>query len=193
MQIEDIKINFVGMDSTDALKDYVVEKLSKFQNVLDKATHVEVFLKQAVAHRGAAGDFILNINVSVPGAVIRVEERGENMYALIDFGTDTLFTRFKRYQNKLSNWEGKESWKDIEIANSVLEDDYEDSEDPYLNYEPTIVARHSLENRNPMYEAEAIESMELGGQTAVLFRNAKTNKITMICKNNRGEYELTEE
>ncbi len=190
--IEDkIKISFVGMEPTEALKEYVKEKISKHDNLLDDATFVEIFLKQSKSNKGVSSDFRIDMNVTLPETRIRVEERGENMYANIDLASDTLGRKLARYSEMKEQWSGKKPWKIMEAEAEVDIVDDEDSPTD-TSYTPKISRRKTMDDMRPLEEAEAIERMEMAGYDQYLFKNKSTDKITMIYRRIDGGYGLVE-
>ena len=189
-----IKISFVGMEPSDSLKEYIIEKLEKKKKLLKEATLIEVFFKENVHSRGVKEDFRVNITVTLPNSPIRVEESGEDMYANIDLAMDTLDRRLKRYMDKRGNWEGIKPWKvlEAEAALQALTQEVEGELDDYSDYVPTIAVRKSVKDIGPMEEAEAIERMELLGYDQFLFLNKATGKMSMIYRRRRGGYGLVE-
>lgn len=55
-----------------------------------------------------------------------------------------------------------------------------------------MTARRKMHEMRPMDEAEAIEFMELMGHKQLLFKNKKTDKISMVYKREVGGYGLVE-
>lgn len=194
MEEKDIQISFVGMEPTEALRKYVLEKIMKKSILFSDATSTEVFLKEFTHSKGIEHDFRIDINVKLPNTVVRVEERGSDMYANIDKGTDILFRRLKRYGDKKEYWEGKASWKimEAEEALKALEDESKEELDNYADYIPKIAKRKVVEDMSPIEEGEAIERMELAGYDQYLFRNKSNNKICMLYKRKQGGYGLVE-
>lgn len=194
MDKKEIQITFVGMEPTEALKKYTLEKILKKENLLEEATKVEVFLKEQVNAKGIQNDFRVDIDVSLPKAPVRVEESGPEMYANIDKATDVLFRRLKRYSDQKAHWEGEESWKvlEAEAAQQELSNGPENDLDDYSDYVPKIAKRKIIEDMSPLEEGEAIERMELMGFDQFLFRSKKTNKISMLYKRKSGGYGLVE-
>jgi len=191
MKINEIQINFIEMEPTESLKKYVLDKIGKYDHLLQEATSMSVTLKQYTSQRGVDNDFRVNMNVSVPNSTVRVEVEGENMYAIIDEASDTLARRLNRYYDKRAYWEGTTPWNVVESDNS-LEENLDESGDQYIGYVPTITVRKKLDSMSPLEEAEAIESMELLGYDQFLFKNKKTGKISMIYRRKRGGYGLIE-
>lgn len=194
MEEKDIQVSFVGMDPTEALKKYVLEKIMKKENLFADATSIEVFLKEFVHSKGVEHDFRVDINVKLPNTVVRVEEGGSDMYANIDKGTDILFRRLKRYGDKKEYWEGKASWKILEAQEAIkaLEEESGVEVDDYSDYIPKIAKRKIVEDMSPIEEGEAIERMELSGYDQYLFRNKSNNKTCMLYKRKQGGYGLVE-
>ncbi|MGI6423045.1 MAG: ribosome hibernation-promoting factor, HPF/YfiA family [Candidatus Dojkabacteria bacterium] len=190
MLLEDIKITFVGMEPTEAIKQYVLEKIGKYQHLWEEATSIEVFLKEFVNSKGVEHDFRVDINANLPKSLVRVEVRGEDMYANIDEASDILARRLKRYSDMKMYWEGATPWKVLEA--DTINGKGDDMLEDYSDYTPSISVRKVLEDMSPLEEGEAIEKMELGGYNQLLFRSKKTNKISMIYKRESGDYGLVE-
>lgn len=189
-----IQVSFVGMDSTEALKKYTLEKILKKENLLEEATKVEVFLKEQTYSKGIENDFRIDMHVYLPKAAVRVEESGPEMYANIDRATDVLFRRLKRYNDQKAHWEGQESWRvlEAESANQELSEEVRIDLNDYSDYVPKIAKRKVADDMSPLEEGEAIERMELLGYDQFLFRSKKSNKISMLYRRKHGGYGLVE-
>lgn len=179
------------MEPTEALKEYVKEKVSKHTNLLDDVTSIEIFLKQTKSNKGVSNDFRIDMNITLPETRIRVEERGENMYANIDLASDTLGRRLARYNEMKGQWSGEKPWKIME-AEAEMEMLADDEEVTDTSYVPKISRRKTMDDMRPLEEAEAIERMEMAGYDQYLFRNKSTDKITMIYRRIDGGYGLVE-
>ena len=191
METNDIQISFIGMEPTEALKQYVIQKIKKYDHLLNEATGINVVFKQYVSQRGIESDFRINITVSLPKSTVRVEVDGANMYTNINEACDILARRLNRYYDKRAYWEGTTPWNVVESDNS-LEENLDESGDQYIGYVPTITVRKKLDSMSPLEEAEAIERMDLLGYDQFLFKNKKTGKISMIYRRKRGGYGLVE-
>lgn len=197
MEGNNINVSFVGLESTESLKKYALEKLTKHQNLLTTLTSGEIILSTELASRGVKSDFRVDVNYYLSGRKIHVEEIGSDMYALIDTASDKLFRRLKRYHDKKMQWEGEVPWKVIEAEEALKElgEDLVDENEPdnYLDYVPKVAVRKKIKEMSPLVEAEAIELMELSGFDQYLFRNKdKENKICMLYKRKRGGYGIVE-
>lgn len=190
MEKDQIQVSFIGMEPTESLKKYLLEKLFKKENLLEETTGIEVYLKQQKNSKGIKDDFRIDIDIHLPKADVRVEEAGSDMYANIDKATDIIFRRLKRYHDQKAHWEGNESWKVLEAESELPEVD--DEKDDYSDYIPQIAKRKTMDDMSPLEEGEAIERMELMGYDQYLFRSKKTNKISMLYRRKNGGYGLVE-
>jgi ribosomal subunit interface protein len=173
MKTNEIQIKFLEMEPTEALKQYVFDKVGKYEHLLKEATNMSVTLKQYLSQRGVDNDFRVDMNVSLPKSVVRVEIDGNNMYAIIDEAVDILARRLNRYYGKKAYWEGTTPWNVVE-SDSNFEVNHDESENQYIGYIPTIALRKTLEDMTPLEEGEAIERMELLGYDQFLFKSKKT-------------------
>lgn len=191
---EKIKVTFIGMEASDSLKDYIIEKLERKESLLEDATSIEVFFKENKYTRGVSEDFRVDINVNLPNSPVRVEQSGEDMYANIDMAVDTLNRRLSRYSDRKMYWEGNKPWKvlEAEAALEALTEEVEDNLDDYSDYVPSIATRKVIKNMEVLEEAEAIERMELSGYDQYLFKNKGTGKISMVYRRKQGGYGLVE-
>ena len=188
MKKEDIRYTFLGMDSSDALKEYAWEKISKREDLLKHATSLEVAFKQSKSKKGVEHDFRIDISVDLPETPVRVEQRGEDMYANIDFAVDTLVRRLQRYVDTKARWSGEKAWE-VQEGEPTLEDfDIDD----YSDYVPKIVRRKKIEDTSPLEEGEAIERMEMLGYDFFLFRNKRTDRVSAVYKRKDGSYGIVE-
>lgn len=189
MTPKDIQITFVGMEPTEALKQYCIDKIGKYKKLWIEATGIEVFLKENINARGVKSDFRVDINVYLPRTKVRVEELGEEMYKNIDKASDVLARRLKRYHERKKFWEGEESWKLLEadIANEVGEID-----EQHYAYIPKIQTRKQITEIEHLEELEAVERMELLGYNQMMFKNRKSGNMCMVYKREYGGYGLVE-
>jgi putative sigma-54 modulation protein len=191
---EKTKITFVGMDTSEALKEYILEKISRKESLLKDATSIEIFFKENKYSRGVDQDFRLDINVNLPNSPVRVEQSGKDMYANVDLALDTLNRRLSRYSDRKTYWEGTRPWKvlEAEAAMEALTEDVENELDDYSDYVPSIATRKVIKNMEVLEEAEAIERMELSGYDQFLFKNKGTGKLSMVYRRKQGGYGLVQ-
>ncbi|MBN2100767.1 ribosome-associated translation inhibitor RaiA [Candidatus Dojkabacteria bacterium] len=192
MALPEIKVSGHGMEITDAIKDYVEDKISKYEKIFDIATSISVECSDNVTARGVDRDFSVEIMMHLPNVIARVEKSGPELYALVDEVTDILVRKVKKYKETKRKWEGSESWKAVEMTED-LEPDTDIEEDRYVAaYVPKIVRRKKLEDCTPVTEAEAIERMEMLDYDSYLFKNANTGKYSMVYRRRHGGYGVVE-
>ena len=75
---------------TPALKKYAQQKIAKFYRHHKEILKIEVVMDSEVAHRGKESDFIIEINVHVPGHTFEVKDLERDMYKAIDKASDKM-------------------------------------------------------------------------------------------------------
>lgn len=190
MPLSQVSVSGRKMEVTDAIRQYVLDKLGKYEKIFSSAVSIEVECINNASARGVKKDFKVEILMHLPRTDVRVEKSGPNLYALIDEATDVVVRKVKRYKGKRREWEGAAPWKFEEVAEPDTEIG---SVDPYVvDYIPRIVRRKKVENCSPVSEAEAIERMEMLGHDAFLFKNKSNGKFCMIYRRKKGGYGLVE-
>jgi putative sigma-54 modulation protein len=182
-----IQIDGVGLEITDSMQDYIERKNSKLDRYKRFITNIKVRCKEAIAARGVEKDLKVEYTVDVPNTVVRVEKKGEDFYSLVDEITDVMQRKLERYKNMKLEW-GKEGLPEDYEGIDVPEENAEEIYD----YKPEITKRKGLEYCGPMHEAEAVERMELSGQSFFLFRNSKTGLWSVVYRRDDGTYGIIE-
>jgi putative sigma-54 modulation protein len=99
-----MKVRILGtkIDLTIELKDYIQEKMDMLEKYLGdiKATNcdVEVALVKGKAKHGKI--YRAEVNLELPGSLLRVEKEEESLYKAIDKVKDHLVRSIKRYKEK---------------------------------------------------------------------------------------------
>ncbi|HOS97899.1 MAG TPA: ribosome-associated translation inhibitor RaiA, partial [Deltaproteobacteria bacterium] len=96
-------ITFKNIESSDALKDYAVKRLSKIDKYIDRIAEAHVVL--SVEKRRHKADVTLNAD----GAVINAVEITEDLYAAIDMVMDKLERQIKKHKEKLQGKKTQQS------------------------------------------------------------------------------------
>ena len=130
--MDNISISARGMDLTEAIKNYCIEKIEKFDYLHDNSIGIVVELTEEIPHRGVITDFKVEIEVKIPGKNIFVSENGGDLYKIIDKASDTLARQLKKQKEKLKQrGEGEDLGRKIaaDLEKQALEDDSDDSGD----------------------------------------------------------------
>ena len=89
-----IQVTFRHVDSSQALKDYVVEKLGRLQKVIEKPFEANVTLSvEKYRH-------IAEVFMTAPGINIKAFESTEDLYSAIDLVCDKVERQLKKYREK---------------------------------------------------------------------------------------------
>jgi len=174
---------FVGrnVDVTEALKNYVERKTERLDRYFDQIVDAKVVLSLAgsphVERRAKA-----EIQLNVPGGIIRVEESDPDMYAAIDRAVEVLEKQLKRFKGRMMG--KRHSGLGAPPAPVAAEEE----EEPF---EPEIVRVKRFEMK-PMTPEDAALQMEALGHAFFVFRNADTDEINVIYRRHDGNYGLIE-
>jgi putative sigma-54 modulation protein len=191
MAMPSVVVSGHGMEVTGAIEQYIREKLQKHEVLLSDATSITVQCIQEKSSRGVKHDFRIEVVVTLPRALAKVEKDGSDINAVFDEVVDVLQRKLKRYKDKHHQWDGKRPWR-VEYMDKMTS-----VEEPvvtdFVDYVPKIVERFKLDNCTPMTEAEAIEQMELLDQPSFLFKKKETGVFAMVYKRKRGGYALVEQ
>src|SRR4051794_29540735 len=101
-----IVTNGRNLELTEAIKDYVQQKVSRLEKHFDFILEVHVILEVEKNPRISENQ-LAEATVHVNGAVIRVEAASENLYASIDKLVDKVERSLRKYKTKLMNRNGK--------------------------------------------------------------------------------------
>lgn len=92
-----ITVNGRHLEVTDALRDYVIEKVERISGHYDKINKVNVILSVEKYHQ------IAEATLHVTGNDIHANSSKEDMYAAIDDMTDKLDRQVRHYKRKLTD------------------------------------------------------------------------------------------
>lgn len=170
-----MKYNIRGnkIDVTEAISDYIKNKVSKLEKYLDDNDEVEA--KAIVSAKGRNQK--VEITIWSGKYNIRAEVVNPDLYSAIDLVIDKLERQFKKYRGKLNIKRVKEEY--ISEIDELLEE------------EQKIVRRKEVYLK-PIDEEEAITQMELLGHSFFVFKNVETGKINVVYKRSDSDYGLIE-
>ena len=163
------------VDITDAMKDYVKEKLSKLDKyTLDDNTKANVLVK--------VRNYTQKVEVTIPlkTLILRAEEESEDFYSAVDLVINKLERQIRKNKTKLKKKE-KSGIKEFNI------DDIID-----LSEENEVVKRKKIEIK-PMNLEEAILQMEILGHNFYMYKDSELEKIALVYKRRDGGYGVIEE
>ncbi len=172
----DISVTFRHLESTDALRDYAREKVSRIKKYVGAPADVAVVLSLE-KHRHQA-EITLNTN----GITVNAKEVTEDMYAAIDLAVDKLERQVKKHKEKIKDHKPGERTARYNILSS----------------EPVVPAQGGriIETESvfikPMSVDEAIMQIDLMNNDFLVFTNAQTQKVNVLYRRRDGKLGLIE-
>lgn len=165
-----------NIEVTDAMRQYAEDKISRLDRISDQIVDASIVMSyDASRHAGTPAK--VEVQLNVPGGVIRAEERALDTYAAIDLVAEKLERQLKRFKGRLIN-------QRTETIAVPVESEQSESE-PHI----TRVKRHVL---RPMAPEDAAVQMEALGHDFFLFRNIDTDLVSLIYRRDDGNYGVIE-
>ena len=97
-----IRIKATKIDLTDSIRDYVQEKMDMLEKYLGniQILNCDVEVGMSVGGQQSGQIYRAEVNLSVPGKLLRVEKTEKNIYKAIDKVKDHLEILIKKYKEK---------------------------------------------------------------------------------------------
>lgn len=170
-----MNINIRGdrIEVTDAIKNYVKEKLERLNRYFEEPSKIDAHVLIRVRN----GEETIEVTIPTSKYTLRAEEHNSDLYAAIDLVIDVLERQIRKNKTKLNRY------KNEALAEFTF--DYEIEEEEIS--ENSIVKRKNIETK-PMDEEEAILQMELLGHDFFVFKNIDEECISVIYKRKDGNY-----
>ena len=178
-----VSVTFRHMDTSDALKTFASEKVSRIEKYIHTPTDAHVVLSvEKHQHRA-------EINVIANGVRVRGEDSSADMYGSIDAAAQKIERQLKRYREKLANHKTP-SGVPSKVRLSYVEQQPDVSE-LQADVPSSIVEAKELD-ASPMSVEEAIMKMDLLQNDFFVFMNAKSNEMNVLYRRKEGNYGLIE-
>lgn len=191
--VYDIHVTGRNIAVTDAMKNYVIEKISKIERITDRIIDVQVTMDTQKAEQR------VDIVMKVGSILIKSHASTDDMYASIDKATDRLQRQLRRYKTRLQEHH-KRPLEMVEMEINVLEredfdlDQINDAiEDENLRSAETQFRPHQVVAREKMplkvlTIGEAVMKMDLSGDAFLLFKEEKSRKLNLIYRRQDSNY-----
>lgn len=166
---------------TDALKDRVDKKLSKFEKYFGPNTEAHATLSVEKNRH------IIEVTIPFNGVILRGEEATEDMYVSIDNVVDKLERQMRKQKTRL---ERKIKDNSVKFENFAMDAQFIGSFDE--DEEEGQIVRTKKFTLKPMPVEEAVMQMELLGHSFFVFSNAETEEVNVVYKRKDGHYGLIE-
>ena len=177
-----------NVEITEDLRQYIEKRASKLDRYLPDLSEVRVDLSFQNT-RSSQDRQVAQLTVRSNGAILRAEERAEEMSEAIDAVMEKMHRQIARYKGKrVDRWQGQGAARlepDAAAASSdVLEEMAEEEERSIVRVKRFVVS--------PMSEDEAVQQMELLGHDFFVFYNANHGLINVLYRRRDGNYGLLE-
>ena len=173
-----ISIRGAKLEITDAMKSYAKQKLERLSKyVKDSDVNANLLFKiNGIKQK-------LEVTIPLKNFTLRVEEVGNDFYAVVDTAVDKLERQIRKNKTRLENKQVK-SKVDFDFMS------FDEKDEENAN---KIVRRKQVELK-PMDEEEAILQMELLGHDFYVFKNIdKDGKISVLYRRKNNDYGIIEE
>jgi len=172
-----------NMEVIDRLKDYVTKKASKLNRYLNEIEHVKVDLGYIKSARSATDRYVAQLTVRGRRALLRTEERSDEIATAFDSAIDKMQRQMERYKGK--HYRGRGSGRLAAEVSRLPEEEASEA--------TTVISRRKAFDLIPMSEVEALEQMKLlGHDNFFIFFNVETDTINVLYHRRDGTYGLIE-
>ncbi len=182
----DIKVSGRKVTVTDALHDYVDEKIGdalKVFNIQPMTCDVVLRVEKNRSNPEAA---VCEVTVRVRDNVVRVESADPDMYAAIDFAADKVTRQLRKFKTRVVDRRQRAQGLPVEPIHTDLADLIEpEAVDQDVDDE---LVREKVIDLPPMTEEEALVQTDLIGHDFYVFTNATTGLVNVIYHRKNGGY-----
>lgn len=173
----DIIIRGDKIKITEAMNDYIKEKLGKLNKYLENSDTVRANVIVKVKNHEQR----VEITIPLKTFILRSEETQDDFYAAVDKTIDKLERQIRKNKTRITK-QVKNSYDFIIPEIVTADEDVSDTK---------ILKRKKVEVK-PMNEEEAILQMELLGHQFYMYKDSETNKPAVVYKRNDGNYGVIE-
>ena len=180
------KLSGRNVEVTDAMRDYVEEKLARLDRFNDQITDARVTLTVRDVRNSERRNRV-EVQLNVPSGIIRAEEHHSDMYAAIDKASDVLERQLRKFKTRYLRHRN-EATPQPEPGPAEAAVNAGDDVSEFL---PEIVRQKRFEMR-PMSPEDAVAQMEALDHDFYVFKNMKTNQTGVVYRRKDGHYGLIE-
>lgn len=174
MKIDILERNY---KSKDKLKDLIEKKVDRFEKYLGKDATCKVVLSSRKDNV-----YKMEVTIQSKGLFVRSEVESDNMYANLDTCLAKIERQIVKHQDKLS------SFKKVDLidATDLL------FFDELPTFKKPKITKRKKYDLYPMSEKEAIEQLELVGNSFYVFLNQASQKVNVVYLRDDGDYGIIE-
>jgi len=168
-----ISVTFRQLEPSEALKNYVTDRLMKFKRYLDGPVDAHVVLGlEKFRH-------LADVTIDSNGRIIKGREENADMYAAIDLVMDKIDLQLKKVRDKLRGSKGDRSRSAAPAFASP--------EGPAL---PPV--RRKQVDVPALLLADAVELMQRGNDDLLVFTNMAGGVLSILYRRQDGSFILVE-
>ncbi len=194
---EGYTINIVGkhIEITDAIRNYVWEKLSRIERIAEQIIDVTVTLDSQKLEQSCS------ILMNFIHFHLKVGASTDNMYAAIDKAVDRVISLVRRYKTKLQSHRAKHvstvdihvnviqpMQDDLKVINDEIEAENARRERERFELH-NVVAQETMPLKT-LTQDEAVMKMEITEDPFLIFRSEEDHKIKVIYRRDDKNYGL---
>lgn len=171
---------------TDHMRDYVTQKVAKFDRHLGSIDEIRVDLAYVKTARSSMDKYVAQMTVYGKGFILRSEERSDDIRTAMDATLEKISRQIDRFKAKRKRGRG-DGKTAAEVAPEVETGGPEEEE------AAPVIMRRKRFDLIPMAEDEAIEQMKLlGHDNFFVFYNVKAGGVNVLYRRRDGTYGLIE-
>lgn len=182
-----LSVTFRKMETTDAIKSYVQDKIKKIKKYFpDPITAHVVLTLERYQHKA-------DVNITLHnGLVLKGQDKTGDMYSAIDLAVAKIERQIRKYKDKIRSHKPL-SGPQFAIRHDIIETPEESTqtvepEEP----PPSKVIKSSEFTAKPMTIEEAIMQMDLRNSVFLVFTNATSKAINVVYRRDDGNVGLIE-
>jgi putative sigma-54 modulation protein len=173
-----VTVTFRHIEPTDALRKYAEDKLQRLSKYVHGVIDAHVILSVLKKNHRA------EINLHANGTSLFSEEETNDLYSAIDLSLDKIERQVKKLNAKRKNHQAEHTLPGLRLQ--VLSPDRLDERGV-----PEIIRTHRIPAK-PMSIEEAVMQMDLTNNEFFVFRNARSESLSVIYRRRDGNYGLIE-
>ena len=180
----DLRIVGKNVEISQSIENYIQQKIGKLTRYLPKIDEAKIEIREEKT-KSPQHRFTAQVTLNGKDVLLRGEERGENIFTVIDAVAEVLTHQIKRYKGKLHK-----RGRDISLVRqnpasgeTVVSEEIDDL--------PRVVRVKRFAVKSMLVD-EAAEQMELLGHDFFLFIGSETGSLQLIYRRKDGNYGVIE-
>lgn len=174
-----------NIEVTEALRNYVMKKISKLERYFDTPPTSDVHVRLSVYNNEQK----IEVTIPMTNLLLRAEERHNDLYAAIDLVVDKLERQIRKYKTRVNRkfrQEGSPKHIFAEMEKEARNAREEETDDG------VEIVRTKRFDLKPMDSEEAVLQMNMLDHAFFVFTNATSGDTNVVYRRKDGKYGLIE-